>query len=175
MKNLSISLLKVMSSFLKSHWKNLAVGLLLITFCRSCVIDVVDPLESIRFGFGFTTLVMGDKASHVSISPNQSARVVIVQLRPTWGDQNYELRLQKKGEWSTKTIFSSGDMGGDVGKERIIWSSDSSQFILVTSHHDGGIRPSKALLRDGEAMGFLYDVPTNQLFPVTEESLARFN
>lgn len=154
--------------------------LVLLLICNSCI---VDSFGSIQYGFGFVSVGLGDRVTHVSFSPDRSKRVFIVYLRrliPGLHDQNYELRLQKKGEASAETIYESGDLEGTAETERVVWSHDGSKFILLTSNpkyvkYAKFNKQGLALLKSQEAIIFIFDVVENQACSITPKVLEEFN
>src|SRR5215475_4299983 len=74
-----------------------------------------------------------EKVSLSSASPDRRFRVDLVEY-DHWMDHNFGVRLHRVDEKTTTTIFNSPDEGRPNGTERIIWSRDSSRFVLVGRH-----------------------------------------
>jgi hypothetical protein len=68
-----------------------------------------------------------------SLSPDDTHRVTLVERRLDI-DRNFELRLENLTTGRTKTVFRSPDEGRPVGSERIVWSADSSRFVVLGHH-----------------------------------------
>jgi len=94
-----------------------------------------------------------------SSSPDGRLRVDVVE-QDHWLDRNFQLRLRRVAEKSSRTIFESPDEGRPIGTERIIWSRDSSRFVLVGRHF---FVPETAKLTNGEAIYLLFDVASGKL------------
>jgi hypothetical protein len=71
-----------------------------------------------------------------SLSPDDKFRVIILERRLGLLDidRNFHVRLEDVKTGRGKVIFRSPDEGRPVGSERIIWSLDSSRFVLLGRH-----------------------------------------
>jgi hypothetical protein len=67
------------------------------------------------------------------LSPDDKIRVTLVERRLDI-DRNFHLRLEDVKTGNVKVIFRSPDEGRPVGSERIIWSVDSTRFVLLGRH-----------------------------------------
>jgi hypothetical protein len=98
------------------------------------------------------------EASLISASADGAYRVTLLEL-PNF-DRNFEIWLERAKDGFKTNIFRSPDEGRPVGTERIIWSGDHSQFVLVGrkfSVEDGPRIPMETLY-------VLYDIPTSSLW-----------
>ncbi len=102
---------------------------------------------------------MGEQVSLTSSSPDGAFRVELVEYTGRF-DRNFYLRLQRVADRATTNIFDSPDEGRPVGTERIIWSRDSSRFLLLGKHF---FVEAMAQLTNGEALYLLYDVRSGLL------------
>jgi hypothetical protein len=101
----------------------------------------------------------GTDASLISESSMGAYRVTLLELTGRM-DRNFEIWLERKADGFKTNIFRSPDEGRPIGTERIIWSRDHSQFVLVGQHF---------LVDDGpripiETLYLLYDIPTGKLW-----------
>ncbi len=111
-------------------------------------------------GIAALTLSCGcSKVSLSSTSPDRRFRVDVVEY-DHWIDRNFGLRLHRASEKTITTIFNSPDEGRPIGTERIIWSRDSSRFVLVGRHFNV---PETAKLTNGEVIYLLFDIASGKL------------
>lgn len=94
-----------------------------------------------------------------SLSPDDTLRVALIEL-PRF-DRNFQLRLQDTRTGKTRTVFESPDEGRPIGSERIVWSTDSSRFIVLGRRFR--VRPS-GILSYGEQAYLMMDVRSGQLW-----------
>ena len=94
-----------------------------------------------------------------SLSPDDALRVALIEL-PRF-DRNFELRLQDVRTGTTRTVCESPDEGRPVGSERIVWSTDSSRFLLLGRRFR--VRPP-GILSHGEQAYLMMDVRSGQLW-----------
>jgi len=75
-------------------------------------------------------------------------------------DRNFYLRLHHVADKTVVTVFDSPDEGRPVGTERIVWSRDSSQFVLIGRHFfvEDAAHPT-----NGEAIYLLYDIKSGRI------------
>ena len=97
----------------------------------------------------------------VSLSPNDRYQVQLIESN-SFIDRNFELRLEDLENNSWTTLFRSPDVGGPIGSERIIWSRDSSRFVLLGRHFDS--TRGVPLLENGEIVYLMYDIPSMRLW-----------
>ena len=120
---------------------------------------------------GFFAAAMRANREHitlVSLSPDEKRRVHLVELN-AWIDRNFVIRVERCTDRSFETIFRSPDEGMPIGSERIVWSPDSRQFVLLGRHfyvRDG--TPSVG----GEMLYLLYDVKACRLWCNAEQQRA---
>lgn len=94
-----------------------------------------------------------------SLSPDDQWLVTLVE-RPRFIDRNFELRLKDESSYTETRIFTSPDEGLHVGSERILWSPDSTQFVLLGRHF---ITDGRGALPNGEVLYLLYDLDSGEL------------
>ncbi|NEO82758.1 MAG: hypothetical protein F6J87_00630 [Spirulina sp. SIO3F2] len=119
------------------------------------------PLNRVHDGFGRINLPIGKRITLISTSPNTRARVFIIEQRFMF--RSIELRLQKKGE-NTISIFIA-ETKDPPGAERVIWSKDSSKFILLGRNFYGiESYPEQFRSQNGELLYVLYNLNANQKY-----------
>jgi hypothetical protein len=101
----------------------------------------------------------GTDASLISESSTGAHRVTLLELEGGM-DRNFEIWLEQKADGFKTNIFRFPDEGRPIGTERIIWSGDHSQFVLVGRHFMVEDRSSLPI----EALYLLYDIPTGKLW-----------
>ncbi|HYG35203.1 MAG TPA: hypothetical protein VEC99_10485 [Clostridia bacterium] len=93
-----------------------------------------------------------------SQSPDGSRRVILREL-PGFMDRNFSLVLENLRTGQTNEVFSSPDEGLP-GSERIVWSEDSTRFLLLgTNFHT----LNHADLPGGEQLYLVYDTVSGSL------------
>lgn len=98
----------------------------------------------------------------VSLSPDDNWRVHLVERNPPLAiDRNFRVRLERLADHSVRELFQSPDEGLPVGSERILWSPDSTQFVLVGRHFSHNDKYEQ--LPSGESLYLLYDIPSGRL------------
>jgi len=112
-----------------------------------------------------------ERITLASVSPDGSALVRLVEL-PSFIDRNFELRLVtiKEGteQGAATTVFRSPDEGRPAGSERIVWSKDSSVFLLLGRHF---YVTDEAKLPNGEMLYLFYDLRSGKtLCNATQQS-----
>jgi hypothetical protein len=108
-------------------------------------------------------------ASLISESSTGAYRVTLLELNGGM-DRNFEVWLERKADGFRTNIFRSPDEGRP-GTERIIWSRDHSQFVLVGRHFVVEDRPRIPI----ETLYLLYDIPSGKLWcNASQASLPRF-
>ena len=142
---------------MKTHWIYFLIGCCI----GICIPFLVDQSFAYRDRFGVVNLEWGERITLISVSPNDSVRVLLVER--SFIDRNFELRVQKR-ETAWKTIFKSPDEGKPAGSERIVWSSDSSQFVLIGRHFISKEFSNNFKLQNGEILYLLYDLKENRLY-----------
>jgi hypothetical protein len=120
---------------------------------------VIGSFFLFRDPFGSVPQNWGDRLMSVSLSPDETARVLLIEKSSV--DRNLKVFIQKRGE-TAQPIYLSGDLGKPSGSERVVWSSNSSKFILVGRHFD--IKPDTAKLSTGENLYLLYDSQKQKLY-----------
>ncbi len=101
----------------------------------------------------------GTDASLISESKNGAFQVTVLELTGML-DRNFQIWLQRRSDGFKINLFQSPDEGTPIGSERIIWSGDHSQFVLVGKEffvEDGSRLPIEKLY-------LLYDIPTGKLW-----------
>jgi hypothetical protein len=96
----------------------------------------------------------------VSLSPDDKWQVRLIDHNP-WFDRNFQLELVDLSDDSVATIFDSPDEDRPIGSERIVWSPDSSRFVLIGRHFADC--PETARLPTGEIAYLLYDLKSRAL------------
>ncbi len=100
-----------------------------------------------------------EKITLTSHSPDGACRVEWVEYQGRL-DRNFYLRLSRAGGGGPTTIFNSPDEGKPIGTERIVWSRDSSRFVLLGRHFFVG---EHARRTNGEVLYLLYDLRSGNL------------
>jgi hypothetical protein len=149
-------------------------GWLFIGFCLGILTSwIFLTFFAYSDSFGKINLNTNEQVTLKSSSPNDLYRVVLID-RTNFIDRNFDLLLQQRGEKALH-LFHSPDVGKPPGSERVLWSSDSSQFILVGRHffiQENLERHFK--LKNGEIIYLLYDAKTRQLY-CHQSRLPEFN
>lgn len=128
---------------------------------------IVDPISWFLAGltlglFAASLWTRRESVTLISFSPDEAVRVHMVEVG-VWIDRNFHVRLERRNRCeadSMRTVFRSPDEGRPVGSERVVWSDNSTRFVLLERHfkvNDG------ARLADGEVLYLMYDVTTNEL------------
>jgi hypothetical protein len=123
--------------------------------------------------FGYPHLYWGETVTLISLSPDASMRVVIVDRgQLPFGERNLELRLQRKGQ-KAETIYETADREVTVGSERIIWLSDNSQFILLSRRFPRQVQGYKEVysFKNGEFIDLLYNVQEKRAYECYDPNL----
>lgn len=100
-----------------------------------------------------------------SLSPDDTHRVTLVE-RWLYIDRNFDLRLENLTTGHTRTVFRSPDEGHPVGSERIVWSANSSRFVVLGRHFyiaDSG------KLASGEQAYLMMDVKAGKIWCNAEQ------
>lgn len=119
-----------------------------------------------------TSMSRSQSNTLVSLSPDGRWRVWLVEVG-RFVDRNYELRLEDMQNGEKTTIFSSPDEGEPIGTERIVWSPDSSRFLLLGRHFWA---VPEAALPGGEQVYLSYDLQTREVrCNATQSTLPRVN
>jgi len=96
----------------------------------------------------------------VSLSPDDRWQVRLVDHIP-WVDRNFVIELLDLSDHSASRLFRSPDEDSPIGSERIVWSPDSSKFVLIGRHFADC--PESARLPTGEIAYILYDLKSRAL------------
>jgi hypothetical protein len=96
----------------------------------------------------------------VSLSPDDNWQVRLIDHMP-WVDRNITMELVDLSDHSAATIFYSPDEDYPIGSERIVWSPDSSRFVLLGRHFT--FCPESCRLPTGEIAYLLYDLRSRTL------------
>jgi hypothetical protein len=96
----------------------------------------------------------------VSLSPDDKWQVRLIDRNP-FLDRNFDVQLLDLSDDSVTTIFHSPDEGRPIGSEWIVWSPDSSKFVLLGRHFADC--PESARLPTGEMAYLLYDLKSRTL------------
>jgi hypothetical protein len=94
------------------------------------------------------------------MSPDDKLRVALIEHRLSV-DRNFHLRLDGVETGQSRVIFRSPDEGRPIGSERIVWSADSSRFLLLGRHF---YQADAARLPTGEQPYLMMDVPSGQIW-----------
>jgi hypothetical protein len=101
-----------------------------------------------------------ERLTLASLSPDDKTRVALVELSHLM-DRNFELRIENlERPGTTRTVFRSPDEGRPEGSERVLWSGDGRQFVLVGRHFY--VEPD-AVLPSGEQLYLYYNVETGEV------------
>lgn len=94
-------------------------------------------IEYMRLGVFLTVLMLGcgktdqfENISLVSESRDKKYRVWLYE-HPNRMDRNFDVWVEQIADGSRTNIFKSPDEGRPVGTERIIWSENNDEFVLV--------------------------------------------
>ena len=93
-----------------------------------------------------------EKVTLQSSSPDSSYCVTLREL-PVFLDRNFALELVNGRTGRSNELFRSPDEG-PPGSERIIWSQDSTRFLLLGTNFS---TVSGATLPDGQQLYLMYD------------------
>jgi hypothetical protein len=118
---------------------------------------VVWSLLGIVLGGGATYLLarIGKQTSLTSLSPDGEFLVRLRSLE--WGiDRNIEVWIEAVHGSRKSLVFDSPDEDFPAGTERILWSKDGRQFVLIGQHFTH-LSPT-ARLPGGEFLYLLVDV-----------------
>jgi hypothetical protein len=109
---------------------------------------------------GVLALRSQERVTLVALSPDDTTRIWLVELAPRL-DRNFELRIENlERPGMMQTVFKSPDEGRPIGSERVLWSADGRQLILVGRHF---IVEPNAVLPEGEQLYLLYSLDTGEL------------
>ena len=121
-------------------------------------IATVALVIGILLGFGGARF--GEQTTLVSLSPDEATRVWIVE-RSHWIDRNFEVRVEDMKTQKMKTVFTSPDEGRPIGSERVVWSTDSSRFLLLGRHF---YALPESRLPSGESLYLLHDQKSGKIW-----------
>lgn len=108
-------------------------------------------------------LPFGLELSLRSLSADDRWEAQLLEVRPKLAaDRNFVLRVKDLALGTSRDIFSSPDEGRPEGSERIIWSEDSTRFLLAGRHFFP--TTDKPTLTNGDALYLMYDVKTGELW-----------
>lgn len=111
-------------------------------------------------GFALRGSLLFDRpVTLTSLSPDDALRVVLVE-QPGF-DRNLELRLVQVRTGEARTVFQSPDEGRPPGSERIVWSADSTRFVLLGRHF---YVTERGKLAGGEQAYLMMDVRSGQVW-----------
>jgi hypothetical protein len=102
--------------------------------------------------------VAEERVTVQSQSPDGSRRVILREL-PVFADRNFSLVLEDLRTGQTNEVFRSPDEGVP-GSERIVWSEDSTRFLLLGTNF---FTLSHASLPSGEQLYLVYDTVSGSL------------
>jgi hypothetical protein len=133
----------------------------------------LESLPRSRDYFGGIRFDARQYPSLVSLSPNERFRVVVIERAAEFGDRYFKVLLQESQTRSTTQILLSSEEGKPVGTERVVWKSDSSQFMIVGRKYMAythiPIEARKELdldkftLKNGDSIYMIYDVVAHRL------------
>lgn len=129
----------------------------------------------LSLGLGFLAgrcPLVRDSVALTSLSPDDALCVKLVEVESSFRvARNFRILLTYLGSGEARTVFHSPDEGRPIGSERVVWSADSSRFLLVGRHF---IVSEGARLPTGEAAYLMMDVPTGQIWcNATQQSSLR--
>lgn len=110
---------------------------------------------------GFKFLKLSDRTIINRLSPDDNLRIRLIERLPDF-DRQFYLKLEIIDE-KPKIIYQSRNENYPAGSERIIWSSDSSRFILVGRHFNVRISGNDVFLSTGEYIYLMYEITSGQL------------
>lgn len=105
---------------------------------------------------------IGGGCTKVSLrSRSADGKVEVEMLENGVGlDRNFRLRLRDLSTGAKTIIFLSPDEGRPSGTERIIWTRDGGQFLLIGRHL---FVNAEAAMANGDRLYLWYDVKTKRL------------
>ena len=106
---------------------------------------------------------LGTKTIINSFSPNKQLKIKWIRFPSNLdSDRQYHLEVFK---WLhiPKTIFRSGNENNLYDTGRIIWSSDSSRFILVGTQFEVWASGKEVFLFTGEYIYLMYEIASDRL------------
>ena len=106
--------------------------------------------------------VFSDRTIINRISPDDNSRIKLIEKLPIDEDRHFYLEL-KRIHSKPKIIYRSRNEDYPGGSERIIWSSDSSRFILVGRHFDIWAHGKKVSIPTGEFIYLMYEIESDRL------------
>jgi hypothetical protein len=128
---------------------------------KRAILPLLMLLVGVLGGLFGPRLFTQESTTLVSLSTDDQLRVHLVERRGFMTiDRNFEVRLERLTDRSVVTLFRSPDEGRPEGSERVVWSPDGKQFVLVGRHffvREGVQLPT------GESLYLLYDVPSGKL------------
>ena len=136
---------------------------------RAVIIAVSIVLGAAAGFLAANMLANREHTTLISLSPDDERRVHLVAVKLDWLDRNFVIRLERLSDSSTETLFRSPDEGMPIGSERIVWSPDSRQFVLLGRHFY--VRKGTPSV-GGEQLYLLYDVMARRLWCNAEQQRA---
>lgn len=120
-------------------------------------------LIGVGIGFVAARMLPHEETTLSRLSPNDRYRVRLIEppRLPFYIDRNFELRIEDLETGSIRTIFRSPDEGRPEGSEQVIWSLDSSRFILIGRHYS---MVHEDQLPGGLQLYLLYDIESGRLW-----------
>jgi|GEM_PF-6695504 len=157
---------------MKKQFKLFLIGCVLIGyFFGTWTPFALKYISAYRDSFGVIHLPFWETVTLISLSPDKSRRIILVEKgRPIYGDRYFDLRLQMRYSREIKTVFRATDQQMPAGSERVVWSLDSSRFILIARNInvedlDAPWRKDNPFIfENGEIVKMLYDTESNQLY-----------
>lgn len=99
-----------------------------------------------------------------SLSPNEHYRVKLIEVKTDFSrvGRNFRITIEHLNinQNLPIVIFNSPDEGLPIGTEEIIWSKDSSKFLIIGNYF---ITKEKDTLQSGKLLYLLYNLNTKQV------------
>jgi hypothetical protein len=97
------------------------------------------------------------------ISPDKEIEVIVKTAYIPLPPRHFQIKIGKPSWFGKyKTIYVSPD-ADDQKKERVIWSKDSSKFLIVSRNAVSDIPYGANLITTGENIDFFYDLSSGRI------------
>lgn len=125
----------------------------------ACVPFYLSQVLTSQDSFGVIPLNWQDRLISTSLSPDRSVRVLLVEASSI--ERNIDVYIQQKSK-SPTLIYRTGDLSTFIGSERVVWTNDSSQFVLLSRMVNRS--SESADLKTGESLLLIYDRSVQKLY-----------
>ena len=147
-----VAIVGLVASMIATKSRKLRIIVLLSTLAIVVGLPVCFFLAFRNFGMA------EEKITLQSLSPDGSYRVTLREL-PVFLDRNFALELVDSHTGQSNLVFRSPDEGLP-GSERIVWSQDSTRFLLLGTNFSA---LSEASLPGGQQLYLMYDTVSGTL------------